>query len=439
MKVKKTAAALLTGVLAAGLAGCGSDSGAPAGQAASQGQKPQPQTQEKVELRISWWGGEARAELYRQILDNFEKTYPHIKVNREFADFNPYWDKLTTQAAGGNAPDVVHMHLTKIADYAKRNQLLALDEQIQAKEIDLSDFSPDIVNTGKINGKTYMVTIGNSSSSIIYNADLFKRVGVTPPADNWTWDQFADKAIELKKAVNRDDFWAIEGPGEGNFGQMLRSKGKDLYTPDGKLGYTKEDMIEFMQFWEKLRQAGAIPPAATQAELGGKEFEQSMFAKGMAGMTFKATNQLKIFQQKSQDQLEITRVPTLPGGKGGETVEGAYMSIYSKSKHPKEAALLINYFINDPEAAKIFKAEHGPVGSKKMNEVLKPMLDPSSIKVIDFMDKVAPHLQIASTPPIGGNEISKQFKSAIEVVAFGKNPIEKAVDDYFAEAAKTLK
>jgi len=425
---------LVVSLLAVALTACGSNATDPkSGEAGNDSAQPEP-----VELRISWWGGEARAEMYNTIIDNFEAKYPHIKVSREFADFGPYWDKLTTQAAGGNAPDVIHMHLTKVADYAKRGQLLALDDLIASGDIDLSEFNDGIIESGKIGDDTYMVTIGNSSSSIFYNADLFEEAGVEPPPADWTWEEFAAKAIELKQAVGRDDFWAVEGPGEGNFGQMLRSKGKDLYTEDGQLGYDKADMIEFMTLWENLRREGAIPPAAVQAELGGKEHDQSMFGKRMAAMIFRATNQLKIFQGFTDDRYEITRVPTVDGGKGSETIEGAYMGIYSKTEHPKEAALFINYFINDPEAGEIFKLEHGPVGSKKMNETIKPLLQPADLKVIAFMDQVAPYVQKAVTPPIGGNEITKLFDQAIEAVAFGQKTIEQATDDFFAEAAKII-
>ncbi|TDF99513.1 ABC transporter substrate-binding protein [Paenibacillus piri] len=440
MRYKHPVIALVSTSLVFGVAGC-SGSTVSQSKAPQSGTKDNAKQQEKVELRISWWGGEPRAKMYNQIIDNFEKKYPHIKVSREFADFGPYWDKLSTQMAGGNAPDIVHMHQTKLADYAKRNQLLALDDLVKSKEIDLTDFSPAVVDSGKVNGKQYAVSLGYSVDTVYYNADLFKRSGVTPPAENWTWDDFIKKAIELKKAVNRDDFWAIEdGSGSESFlGYILRYKDKDLYTESGKLGYTREDMIEYFKNWDVLRKAGAIPPAAKQAEAGGKEHDQSMFIKGNTGMRGVPANQLKIYQALTKDRIEIARVPLIPGGKTNDTLGGAWMSISVKSKHPKEAALFIHYFVNDQEAGKVFKTEHGPVGSQKMNEFVKPLLNQEEVKVIEFVGKISNQVKLAVTPPLGVAEVSREFKVASEEVAFGKKSIEQAVNDFFAKVDKILK
>src|SRR4051794_20494974 len=56
------------------------------------------------DIRFSWWGGQSRNEKTDRILKLFEAKYPGVKVARENADFQPHWDKLTIQAAGGNQP-----------------------------------------------------------------------------------------------------------------------------------------------------------------------------------------------------------------------------------------------------------------------------------------------------------------------------------------------
>src|SRR5690606_34651327 len=110
MKVKKLVLLLTVLLLTASLIACSNgntnnaqDSGSKAAPGNSSS-NTSDKVQEPVELRIAWWGGDARHQMYNAILDNFEKEYPHITVLREFTDWGPYWEKLATQTAGGNAP-----------------------------------------------------------------------------------------------------------------------------------------------------------------------------------------------------------------------------------------------------------------------------------------------------------------------------------------------
>ena len=59
---------------------------------------------ETVELRISWWGSDARHEATLQVLDLFMEKYPNIKVSAEYQGFDGYHDKLVTQISSGTEP-----------------------------------------------------------------------------------------------------------------------------------------------------------------------------------------------------------------------------------------------------------------------------------------------------------------------------------------------
>lgn len=439
MKKNIILATLLTTAAVSLLGGC-SGNGAKSDPSASS-QNADSGKQENVELRVAWWGGEARHKMYNEILDNFQKKYPNITVMREFSDFGPYFDKLATQTAGGNAPDVVHFNLDTHTDYINRGALLPLDDFIKSGEIDLQDFNPAIIDTGKVNGETFLVSLGNSITGTFYNSNLFERMNVAPPEENWTWEDFIEKSKELVKAAGgKKDFWASEDMGgvAVPFTYFLRGKGKDFYTNDGGLAFDQKDLSDWLTMWDTLRKAGTIPPAAIQAEQGSKSQEQSLFAQGKVAMHLISGNQLSIYQKYTDDELNVTRMPSVAGGKPAEYVIGAYMGISEKSKHPKEAAMLINYFMNDPEAAKLFKIEHGPRGSQKMNEVVLPQLTPADKKVIDFVDSMSSNISPIPSPPLGSGEVFKLLTTANESVAFGKKSIEQAAADFFAEASGIL-
>ncbi|MEK3911051.1 ABC transporter substrate-binding protein [Paenibacillus sp. FSL H7-0331] len=439
MLFKKGITIGVSAILALSISACSSTGSGPKGADNGTGSA----AQEKVTIRFSWFGGEARSKLYTTMIEDFEKKHPNIKIEQEFGEMGPVFDKLATQSAGGNAPDVMSMHLTRYMDYANRNQLLPLDDMITSKAIDMSDFDQKIIDVGKVNGKTIMVSIGNSSKGFFYNADLFKRMNVEPPKFDVTWDEFAAKAAELKKAVNKPGFYFIDDQSSSTdtFSYFLRQRGKDFYTPEGKLGFAKEDMIAFHQFWDKLRKDGLIPPAALTAEYNGKPQQDSMLAKGVTASVIAPGNQMKIFQMymKDKDQLDLVRVPTDPKGKNGEDIGGVFLSISSKSKHPKEAATFINYWINDVDGAKLFKDELGIIQNKRISAIIQPLRVPADVKVAEYQQKITPYVTVPVTPPAGNADIGKQFTTASQAIAFEKKSIEQSVSDFFNESSRILK
>src|SRR5690625_5751240 len=123
MKLKKITTFMLCLLILIGMSACGSKS------SDDKTNDQVAEVEEEVELRISWWGGTLRQELWDEVLDKFEEEYPNIKVSREFADFAAYWDRLNTQTAGGNAPDVMLQTKKANASYIKNELLMSRSEE----------------------------------------------------------------------------------------------------------------------------------------------------------------------------------------------------------------------------------------------------------------------------------------------------------------------
>lgn len=435
MLFKKNVGIGLSVLLALTMSACGTGTGSNANPDSTDSE------QEQVTLRFAWWGGQARQELYDKIVADFEEKHPHIKIEQEFSDFDPYWQRLATQAAGGNTPDVLSMHLTRYMDYANRKQLLPLDDLIESKAIDMSDFDSNIIDIGKVNGENIMVSIGNSSKGFFYNADLFEEHSIEPPSFDVSWDEFSQIAAKVKEAVGQDNFYFIDDQSgiTDTFGYFLRQRGKDLYTDDGMLGFTKEDMIEYQQYWDELRRDGLVPPAALTAEYKGRSHQESMIAKGITASVIAPGNQMKLYQMYMEDELNIVRLPSDPEGEAGEDIGGVFLSISSKTQHPEEAAEFINYWINDVDAGKMFKDEMGIIQNQRISEIIHPLRVPADVKVADYQQRITPYVNVPITPPAGNADVIRLFSLASEAIAFGQQTIEQAVDDFFAESAKVLK
>ncbi len=410
--------------------------------AANEGTEPDKGTvQEKVSIRFTWWGDTTRHEKYNGIADRFEQKYPNIKVVREFGSWNDYWDKLATQTAGGNAPDVVSMHQFNVANYARRNALLDLTPYVQSGDLDLSDFPQPVTDSGKLDEKLLMVAKGVTMTGWVYNTGLLDKLGVKYPEFDWTWDDFIAKAAEIKQAFKSDDHWGASDMSSNLtiLQYYVRQRGKQLFTPEGKLGFDKQDLVDWFAMWDKMRKDKIIPDAETNAQYANVSLEQGLFVTQKVGLTQIPVNQIPNHQKYITDgNVQAVRMPTNPDGQNGEFIEGAYLSVSAKSKHPKEAVQFINFFVNSEESINIFKVEQGALGSSKMNEFVKTIIDPPQQRAVDFIEKTLKLAERSPLPPVGRSQIESLLKDTSDSIAFGKSSIEEASDLFMTKARSIL-
>jgi multiple sugar transport system substrate-binding protein len=403
----------------------------------------EPAKVEEVKLRFSWWGDTKRNEVYNGIVDRFEAEYPHIKVDREFGGWGDYWDRLATQTAGGNAPDIVSMHQFYVSDYARRNTLLDLETVVSSGELNLADFPDTAVNSGKIGETLYMVPKGVTMPGWAFNTKQFDDLGVSYPEMNWTYEDFTAKIAELNKASGGKIYGASDMSGgqlQPNFRYFVRQNGQDLFTADGKLGFTKETLVAWWTMWDELRKQGAIPDAATGTEYEKAPLEQNMFVTGLTALQQIPANQIYLYQQQFKEgEIRMVRMPQKSGGENGEYIEGAYLSISQNSKHPKEAAQFINFFVNSEKSLELFKVEQGSPASTKMGEFVKPLLDPAQARAVSFIQETLPYAKPAVYAPLGVKEVEAAFKDNATAIAFGQISIEEATESFMQTAQGILK
>src|SRR5262245_14949936 len=198
--------------------------------------------QQRTRLRMAWWGGADRARRTNEALQAYQRANPNVEVATESVGWGDYWTRLATQVAGGNAPDLIQMDYRYIFEYARRNALKSLDEFMPAV-IDIRDFGQDNIDHGKVDGKVYAVSRGVNSTAMFYNQTLFQRLNIRPPDHTTTWAQFREIATNVARAVNRRGFWgtADAASTEPLLESWVRQRGRQLYTPEGRVGFTRDD------------------------------------------------------------------------------------------------------------------------------------------------------------------------------------------------------
>ncbi|MFG1689134.1 ABC transporter substrate-binding protein [Nonomuraea sp. NPDC049269] len=386
-------------------------------------------------LQFAWWGSTARHTATQKAIDAFKKKKPGVQIKTQFSGWDGYWEKLATQTAGGNAPDVIQMDYSYLGEYARRGSLLDLGPYV-GKGLDLSGFEPDVVNAGKINGKQYAVNFGINSMALIVNKSLAAERGVEIP-DTFTWPEYGELA---KKLAGKGVFGTEDGAQDGGaLENWLLERGKMFFTPDGKLAYDENDLKEWFTFWDGLRKAGAATPPDVQATALG-DVQNSLVATRKAVMDFAWSNQLTAYMSLTKDEIGIHAFPT--GDKPGQYYKPSMLlTVSAGSKAKDDAVALVNALVSDVDVAAQLGSERGIPPAAAIRTALRPKTSPSEQLVYGYIDSIKDKVGPLPPPqPLGAGELhNKVLMNINQQIGFGKLTIDQGVSRFFEEAGRVLK
>ncbi|MFC7535342.1 ABC transporter substrate-binding protein [Actinoplanes sp. GCM10030250] len=394
----------------------------------------------KIELNMVWWGDAQRAELTAKALDLFQKANPGIKVSTEYQDSSPYKDKLAARFAAGNPPDLMAMRFDSLREYADRGTLLDLAQHAGLDQSALTDSARAL---GQVGAKSFGVPSGLNTIGYIVDKTLTDKYGVSiPDGDTWGWDDLGEFAKQLTKAsggkVYGTNFepWTV-----ANLLVFARQRGEDFFTPDGKLGATEATVTAWYQLVEDLRKAGGIPPAGFIDQNNGASPAQSYLAKKAIASQIIPTNGLLGFNQACGGNLQLLRIPgETRGARRGQSVDTpALWSVAAGSKHPAEAVKLLNFLINDSEAAKAAGVTRGVPANRTIAEAIAPGLEPDNQRSTDFLTKLQNEKLPASYPyPVGASKLTNILKTISTEAEFGRMSPGEAGKQFITEARKAI-
>jgi multiple sugar transport system substrate-binding protein len=392
-------------------------------------------------LRLLFWGGQDRADRTYAVSDLYEAASGNT-MEGEFLAWNDYWPKLATQTAGGNAPDIIQMDYRYIVEYAKRNAIAPLDEFVGGA-LQLGDFDADQLEGGKVDGKLYGISLGANSVATLVNTAAFEEAGVEPPTNDWTYDDIMAKGEAFAKANIRNGMKMMSDGSytEPMLDNWLRQKGLSLYTADGKLGFGADEMIEWFKMWSDFRAAGVIVGPDTQA-LDTGPLETTMLVSGKSALMPSNSNQLVGYQKLVPDRLNMIGYPRLAAGVGGGHYRkpSMFFSVGGTSANKEAAAEFLNFFISNPDAAKILGVERGIPCLPETRDVVAPTLDEQNQIALNFVANLGDLLgPLPPPPPASAGEIDISLLRTIgQEVSFGARTPEDAGPYFVSEATAIL-
>jgi multiple sugar transport system substrate-binding protein len=394
---------------------------------------------EDVELRIAYWGADARVALTDEAIAAFEAKYPTIDVTGEFGDWSGYWDKLATTTAGGSAADVIQMDQLYLASYADRGALADLEG---LEQLDTSKVEESVLDIGRSDGTLYGMPISTTAFSLMVNQDLIDSLGLTlPDTETWTWDDLADFSEQVTEASGGTVVGI--GPMNNEYSLQLwaRQHGEDLFT-DGDVSISKETLADYFQLALDWSTSGAGAPASQYAEQATAGLDQSDFATRKQAMSFTQVTQLAAYQAATGGaNLVPVKIPTDDANEASYNYlkPGMYWSAASTSEHPAEAALLIDFLVNDPEAGQIFGTERGIPANTEIRDAITPSLPPVQQKTVEFVASLEPTLgEAPQIVPNGASELDQIIQRTVLEVMFERQSADEAAEAFLTEVQSSI-
>jgi multiple sugar transport system substrate-binding protein len=445
MKGNKVALIVMAVVLLAGLFGCApAATPAPAAQPTAAAAQPTKATAstEKVELRLTWWGSQARHDKTIKVIEMFQAKYPNITITYEFAGWADYWTKMTTQAAGNNLPDIMQQDYAYINEWNAKKFLLPLDSYVADGTINLKDVAAASLDGGKIGGKLIALNLGNNSQDFVLDLDAFKKAGVELPKENWTWADFEKICMDLTAKLGYPAFTG-DMYNDQFFKNTLITMGQSFYNADGTgLGFSdNKPLVDYLNMVLRLQKAKAI---IGREELVANKYtvETDPFVKGKGAITYANSNQL-VAQWTAAGETRNFKMWPLPRTDKPTNYykPSMFFSITTGSKHPKEAAMFIDYFTNSLEANQVLAAERGVPISSAVRNGMKPSLGKAAAEMFDFIARLEGNTSPIPMPdPAGHPDIVNNvwIPLVADAVGYGQATPEKAVETLRTEATTIL-
>lgn len=401
------------------------------------GASPQAASDGPVTLRFSWWGSDTRHKMTQKLIDAFEAKNPNIKIEGEYGDWSGYWDKLATQVASQDAPDIIQMDAQYLGEYAERGALLEL------KDVDLSKFDQAAADAGKTEGGQYAVTAGMNALVVLANPSLVSASGVSLPDDSsWTWDEYLDTAADITSKSKTGIYGSGAFTGDASFNLWMRQHGKSLFTKDGGLGFDEGDATKYFEMQAEMRDAKAVPPASVMTEDASAPLDQQGLATNRFAMGWVWSNQLTAVSKASGQAMEIHRPPSVEGD-ASEAEQfykaSQFWSASSRSKHPAETQKFIDFLANSVEAGEIGLADRGIPGNSEVRAAVAPKLTPTDALTAKFIDDIADEVGDApAIPPAGSSAVSEILTRFATEVHFSRISPQEAAKKSIDEIKSAL-
>lgn len=294
----------------------------------------------KVEVDINGQPPKAQAQeraIFDADMKAFEKAHPDIDLVPHEGFMEP--KTFQTKLAGGKLEDVFYTYFTDPAGLIAKRQAADITEQV--KDLPhFKDIKPELLKVYQDEeGRQFGLPTANYSMGLVYNRELFERVGLDPAKPPATWAEVRTAAKKIAKL------------GEGYVGYADLSKNNqggwhftaEMYARGGTVA--KRDGDEWKASFNDATGAAVLQSLHDMrwqdGSMGSKQLledadVQRMMGAGKLGMYLAAGDNIPVVVKEFDGRYEDYGLAPVPDGKG--TLIGGEGYMFSPKASPEQIA-----------------------------------------------------------------------------------------------------
>ena len=354
-------------------------------------------------LRWSYWGSETRIKAVQQAVDEYFNRTGVIVAAEVAPGTNEHFNKVLTQIAGGNAPDIIQLggYFTNlnVSDNNRsapgvENILLPLDDYVKKGILDISNIDTAAIKAGTRDGKLYAIPVALNMPALIYNKALLERAGAPLPNVSMTWAEYEAWLRDVKAKLPANVYPSTDNSatqsGSVFFGYWLGQNGTPMW--DGKaVKFTAADAQKYFEMWARWRADGLVPPAATSADFAEANESSSAMIAGRTAISQIWSNQIGNWQAATRDELGLIELPNAVPTNGLWGQMSQMIGINKFSKNAEAAVRFLNFYMNDPAANKFTAGQYGNPVTPVGRDILLANADANTKKQLEYLSVAGKH------------------------------------------------
>jgi len=303
-------------------------------------------TQHQQITTIEFWGLGREGEVVIELLPQFHRENPDIRVNVQQIPWTAAHEKLLTAHVGDSFPDMTQIGNTWIPELATLRAVEPLNARVAASKIIRErDYFPGIWETNVVRDQLFGVPWYVDTRVLFYRTDAIAQ----PPR---TWSEWIALMERLKRESRDPHFFPLLMPtNEWNQPVILAvQRGAELVTFEGDARFEDPRFIEAFSFYLDIYRRKLAPVMSNSQvanlyqQFGAGEFD--MFISG----PWDVGNLRDRLPPELQDKWSTAPMPAPDGAQypGASLSGGSSLVISSRSKKQDACWKLIE-FLSRPE------------------------------------------------------------------------------------------
>ncbi|MCM8801394.1 MAG: extracellular solute-binding protein [Candidatus Omnitrophica bacterium] len=371
----------------------------------------------------------------------FKKT--KIKISFElYAPSDAYSQKVRAAAQGGTLPEIFGVLGEKrdFASFIKAGHILNLTSYMEKDNakwrnsfflnaLAINEFFPD--NVYGVEAGIYGVPIDIMTIQMLYNKDLFQKLGLNPEQPPVTFEEFLRIGEKIKTANLQGlvsgwgELWMIDCLAN-NYAFNIMGKDKVLATIRGEIPYTDPDWIKVFSLFKQMQEAGILVDGIVT--MINKTAEQ-LFANEKAVFAFNGSWCVNVYKGMNPN-LNYAAIPppkvtdkypmAIWGGAGSSFMVNA------RSKNKEEAVRFLQWLTQPEQQVYLAEATNNlPANKESLERICN--------KIPKVLEQFADDIDIATHPNIWGisefSAVIEAFDKGIQSIIIGEKSPEQVAQE----------